>query len=180
MRRAMTLIVAASLAAAPGCSDRSPTSPMASTAASSEAAQAPAPGPVARPRNVVVIPPRGDGLPPGTWGSAEASLSVGPAGAKLEILSLNLPTGACFGMTGEIGQKIPGGQFSLPGIFTQLIGAYPGRIDYAAQYSGVVAGNTMSLTVMIPALELTFGPYVLVRGVTNSWTPCLYPGAGGH
>ena len=78
-------------------------------------------------------------------------------------------------MTGEIGRKIPGGQFSLPGTFTQLIGAYPGRIDYAAQYSGVVAGNTMSLTVMIPALELTFGPYVLVRGVTNSWTPCLYP-----
>ncbi len=176
MRKATVFILTASLAAALGCSESSPTAPMAATAASSEAAQAPAPGPVARPRNVVVIPPRGDGsLPPGIWGSAEASLAVGPAGAKLEILSLNLPTGACFGMTGEIGQKISGGQFSLPGIFTQLIGAYPGRIDYAAQYSGVVAGNTISLTVTIPALELTFGPYVLVRGVTNSWTPCLYP-----
>jgi hypothetical protein len=175
-RKAIVLLLAASLAAALGCSDRSPTSPAMGSAVSTEAIAGPTPGPVARPRNAVLVPPRGDkSLPPGVWGNAQASLAIGPNGATLEILSGNFPTGACFGKYGNTIQGIPDGRFSLPGTFTQLIGAYPGKIQYPAGYVGIVLGDTMSLTVTVPALHQDFGPYFLVKGVTHAWTPCLYP-----
>ena len=176
MRKAIAPLVAAGLAAAFGCSDKSPTSPMVSTAAASaQEADNPRPAPVARPRNTTTVDARVDPLPLGVWGSAEASLSVGKTGATLEILSLNLPAGGCFGKYGNIIQHVPGGRFSLPGTFTQLIGAYPGKIQYPAAYTGILLGDTLSLTVKVPSLNQTFGPYFLVRGVTTNWTPCLYP-----
>jgi len=176
MRKAMVLGLAAGLAAAFGCSDKSPTSPMTATASTlSQETDNPRPAPVARPRNTTTVDPRVQPLPEGIWGSAEASLSVGKTGAKLEILSLNLPSGACFGQYGDIIPHPPGGRFALPGTFTQLIGAYPGKIQYPAAYTGILLGDTLSLTVRVPGLNQTFGPYFLVRGVTNSWTPCLYP-----
>jgi hypothetical protein len=176
MRKLTGLLVAAGLAAGIGCSDRTPTSPMATTAsASAQEAESPRPAPVARPRHATLVEPRAEPLPEGVWGSAEASLSVGKNGARLEILSANLPSGACFGKYGDIIQHVPGGRFSLPGTFTQLIGAYPGKIQYPAAYTGILLGDTLSLTVSVPQLKQSFGPYFLVRGVTNSWTPCLYP-----
>lgn len=104
-----------------------------------------------------------------------ASLTLSKDGAKLDLLSLTLPTGGCFGAYGEISQPIPNGTFSIAGTFTQLIGAYPGKIEYAARYSGVVEGNRMSIAVAIPDLPQTFGPFLLTVGVNNAWTPCLYP-----
>lgn len=175
MRNPVAVLLAASFAAALGCSDRSPTSPMAATGEMSEAGGRPVTA-VGRSHNTAVLAPRSDGaLPPGVWGSAEASLSVGPAGARLEILSATFPMGACFGKYGDVIQGVPRGRFSLSGTFTQLIGAYPGKIQYPAQYSGLVQGDTISVTVTVPDLGQSFGPFLLVRGVTNSWTPCMYP-----
>jgi hypothetical protein len=175
IRRTAILMLAASVGGALACSDRSPTSPaMGATTVSSESTEAPALKAAGRSRNVVVVPPRGD-LPQGVWGSDEAILAIREGGANLEIFSLNFPTGGCFGRYGDVGQKIPSGRFSLPGTFTQLTGVYPGKIVYAAQYSGLVDGNTISITVSVPALQQSFGPFVLVRGVTHSWIPCPYP-----
>lgn len=177
MRKTVIFLLTATVTAAIGCSDRLPTSPRAS-AGSTEATEASTPGPAARAPIARVNPNRDKFLPPGVWGAAQASLAIGNNarnGATLQILSLNLPSGACFGQYGDIISRIPNGRFSLPGTFTQLIGAYPGKIQYPAQYSGIVLGNTLSLTVTVPALHQSFGPYLLVRGVTTSWTPCLYP-----
>ena len=177
MRKTTVLVLVALMAVAVACSDRSPTSPMLASAASSEASDASNPRPVARTRNVALVPARAEKfLPPGVWGSAEASLSIGPSSSTLEILSLpHSPTGACFGKYGNLGSEIPVGQFFISETFTQLIGAYPGRIVYAARYTGTATGNTITVTVTVPALDQVFGPFVLVRGVTNSWTPCQYP-----
>jgi hypothetical protein len=176
MRKAIVLVVAAGLAAAFGCSDKSPTSPVSAAVESSpQESDSPRPAPVARPRNPTTVDARMDPLPPGVWGSAEASLSVGRTGATLQILSGNFPTGGCYGKYGNIIQHVPGGRFSLPGTFTQLTGVYPGKFQYPAAYTGILLGDTLSLTVNVPGLNETFGPYVLVRGVTSSWTPCLYP-----
>jgi len=178
MRKATVLLLAAGLAAAFGCSDKSsPTSPMltASTSPEQQDANNPRPAPVARPRNTTTVEPRAEPLPEGFWGSPEASLSVGRNGATLEILSMNLPNGGCYGKYGDIIQHPPGGRFALPGTFTQLIGAYPGKMQYPAAYTGILLGDTLSLTVSVPSLNQSFGPYFLVRGVTTKWTPCLYP-----
>jgi hypothetical protein len=32
-------------------------------------------------------------------------------------------------------------------------------------------------TITVPALRQSFGPFLLTDGVTNAWTPCLYPGS---
>jgi hypothetical protein len=100
---------------------------------------------------------------------------VKESGGTLEILALTLPTGGCFGSYGEIAQPIRRGHFVLAGTYTQLIGAYPGRIDYPAQFSGSVDGNTMIITIVVPSQQQTFGPFVLTDGVNNAWTACQYP-----
>ena len=83
--------------------------------------------------------------------------------------------GGCFGTFGEIGQPIPMGRFVLAGTYTQLTGVYPGKMEYPAQFSGSVQGNTMTITISVPSQQQTFGPFVLTYGVDNAWTPCLYP-----
>jgi hypothetical protein len=74
-----------------------------------------------------------------------------------------------------IARAIPDGRFTLLGTHTQLTGVYPGHFDYTAQYSGVVEGNQITITGTVPSLPLQIGPFVLTRGVSSSWTPCLYP-----
>ena len=166
MRQTFFFILTASMGVSLACSDRSPTSPEMGTAvASSESA-------AGRSRHVVVVLPRSDGfVQPGVWGSPEASLTITRDSATLEILS----SGGCFGTYGEMAQSIPNGPFSIAGTHTQLTGVYPGKIQYPAQYSGVVQGNRMSITVTVPALQQPFGPYLLTAGVNNAWYPCLYP-----
>ncbi len=107
----------------------------------------------------------------GTWGSAQASLVASDTGATLQILA----SGSCFGSFGQFSQPVATGSFDVAGTFTQLTGAYPGQVQYAARFSGAVAGDQLTLTVTVAALAQTMGPFVLVRGVTSSWTPCLYP-----
>jgi hypothetical protein len=145
MRRTLCFALTGLLTVVLACSDRSPTSP--------EKAR----------------------LPPGMWGSDAASMTIkeGGAGANVEILALALPP--CFGSYGDISQEIPNGPFSLAGTYTQLTGVYPGRREYPAQFSGVVEGTRMTLTITVSGLPLVLGPFVLTYGVTNAWEPCRYP-----
>jgi len=129
-----------------GCSDRSPTSP-----------------------------DKGKALPPGVWGSDEASMAIETGSARVEIFAQAMPPNGCFGSYGDITQEIPNGRFSLAGTYTQLTGVYPGKREYPAQFSGSVEGTRMTLTITMPGLPLVLGPYTLTYGVTNAWGPCLYP-----
>jgi hypothetical protein len=177
MRRTLLLVLTASMGISIACSDRLPTSPQTGTTmASSEPAEAPPLKTAGRSRHVVVVPPHSDKfVQPGVWGSEQASLAITKDSATLEILSSTLPAGGCFGAYGEMTQPIPNGPFSIAGTYTQLTGYYPGKIQYAAQCSGVVEGNRMSITITVPALPQTLGPFLLAAGVTNAWSPCRYP-----
>jgi hypothetical protein len=108
---------------------------------------------------------------PGVWGSDQASLTIADSTASVHILA----SGGCYGSYGEIRQRIPVGAFALSGTYTQLIGAYPGTVQYAAQYSGTVVGQQMSLTITVAALQRAFGPYTLGSGVIERWPACAYP-----
>ena len=179
MLRTLLFILSASLGIPLACSDRSPTSPETGTnGASSESFEASPLKTAGRARHVVVVAPRPDGfVQPGVWGSENASLTITKDSATLALLASALPTGGCFGSYGEITQPIPNGNFSIAGTYTQLMGAYPGKVEYAARYSGVVEGNRMSIAIAVPALQQAFGPFLLTAGVNNAWTPCLYPGS---
>src|ERR1700693_1735167 len=169
MRRTLFLILTASMGIPVACSDRSPTSPeLEANMASPEIA-----GSI---RHVVAVPPHSNRfVRPGVWGSETASLTITKDGATLDILSLTFPTGGCFGAYGEMTQPIPKGRFSIAGTYTQLIGAYPGKIRYAAPCLGVAEGKRMSISFTVPALEQTLGPFLLTEGVNNAWSPCQYP-----
>ncbi len=178
MRRTLLLVLTGFLGMPLACSDRLPTSPLVGTSTASQdtggASEASAP---ARNRHVVVVAPRSaPTVTPGVWGSDSASLIITGGSATLEILSSMLPERGCFAAYGEIGQPIPNGTFSIAGTYTQLIGAFPGTIQYGARYSGFVAADTISITVEVPALQQAYGPYLLASGVNNGWSPCLYPG----
>lgn len=160
------------LAAAAGCSDRLPTAPASSAASGVESASA-SPG---RSRGTIVIPPRGiEGARFGTWGSDAASLTVEPAGGTLRVFGSAFLGVGCYGGLGEVPRSIPAGHFVLPGTFVQLTGVYPGRIEYQAEYDGVIDGDVMTLTITVPSLPRVLGPYRLVYGAGNAWVRCLYP-----
>jgi hypothetical protein len=173
MRRTLFLLLTAPIGISLACSDRSPTSPETATIlVASESAGTPPLKTAGRTRHVIVVPPRSNGfVQPGIWGSEKASLTITKDGATLEILA----SGGCSGSYGEMTQAITNGPFSIAGTFTQLMGAYPGKVVYAAQFLGVVEGNRMSIAIAVPALPQTFGPFPLMEGVNNVWSRCLYP-----
>jgi hypothetical protein len=161
MRRALFFVLTASIGTALACSDRFPTSPGIGTkAASTESAESPAATPAGRTRQTIVVAPRTGEPVQGVWGSDKASLRVKESGGTLDILALTLLTGGCFGTYGEIAQPIPRGRFTLAGTYTQLMGVYPGKVDYPAQFSGSVEGNTMTITIAVPSQQQSFGPFV--------------------
>jgi hypothetical protein len=106
-----------------------------------------------------------------TWVSDQASLTITADSATLRVLA----SGDCVGSYGQVGGPIPAHHFSLPGSYTQLIGAYPGRIDYAAHYEGQWDGNRLTLTVTVAALQQPVGPFHLTSGLKPAWPQCLYP-----
>src|SRR5437762_2859780 len=164
MRRTLFAILSASLGISLACSDRAPTSPVGTQAVGASSSKA-----AGRDRHVVVVPPRSDGfVQPGVWGSDNASLTVTQEGAKLDLLSSPFPKGGCFGAYGEMARPIPNGSFSIAGTYTQLTGVSPGKIEYAARFSGVVEGSRMSIAIAVPALQQTFGPSLLTVGVSNA------------
>lgn len=109
--------------------------------------------------------------PRGAWGTDDVGLTVADSSATL----LFLAAGGCYGSYGDIGQPIPAGAFTISGTYTQLIGASPGKLQYAAQYAGTVSGDRMSLTITVPALQRVLGPFTLTYGVRRTWNACLYP-----
>ena len=108
---------------------------------------------------------------PATWGSDQASLSIAENKATVQVLA----PGGCYGAYGDIDHAVLSGTFTLSGTYTQLIGAYPGSIQYTAEYAGTIVGNVMTLSISVPALQQTIGPFRLTAGVTSAWSACLYP-----
>jgi hypothetical protein len=107
---------------------------------------------------------------PATWGSDQASLRIAENKATVQVLA----PGGCYGAYGDI-DHVPSGTFALAGTYTQLMGVYPGSIQYSAEYAGTVVGNVMTLSISVPALQQTIGPFRLNAGVTSAWSACLYP-----
>jgi hypothetical protein len=107
-----------------------------------------------------------------TWGSDHAGLTIDRSKATLQIVA----SGGCYGSYGEIEQgSIPSGTFALSGTYTELTGAFPGSRQYAAEFTGTVAGNQMTLRVSVPALQQILGPFSLTAGVKKTWPACQYP-----
>ena len=81
------------------------------------------------------------------WGSDEVGLAVSNDTARLQFAASG---GNCYGSSGEIQNagKLTG-TFTLAGSYTQLIGATPGSRQYAAEYSGSINGDRMTLSVRI-------------------------------
>jgi hypothetical protein len=177
MRRPGILALFGSMALLVSCSEGSPTSPgKAISAAAGDTVEATIVKPGGHPRTAGVVASRGGGpLPPGVWGSDKASLTIRPGSATLDIFAMSFPPGGCYGSYGDVVASIPNGRFSIGGTYTQLIGAYPGKIAYASVLSGDVEGNRMTITISVPALQTAYGPFVLISGVTNSWVGCQYP-----
>ena len=80
-----------------------------------------------------------DGPLAGVWGSGQAGLNISDGAATLQITS----DGNCYGSYAVTTRSIPNGQFAVPGTYTQLMGAYPGKVDYPAQLTGTVTGNQL-------------------------------------
>ncbi len=108
---------------------------------------------------------------PAVWGSDQANLTFADSSATLVILA----SGGCFGSFGNFDRPLPAGPFSIPGTYTQLTGAFPGKIQYAALFSGTVTREQIAMTITVPALQGAIGPFALVQGVTAAWPACMYP-----
>lgn len=108
---------------------------------------------------------------PGVWGAEQASLTVEENKSTLYILA----GGGCYGSFGEIDQPIPSGAFTIAGRYTQLTGAFPGHVEYPAQFTGSVSGRHLTLRVTVAALPLSLGPFTLTSGIATTWPACLYP-----
>ena len=106
------------------------------------------------------------------WGSDRASLTIDQNTATLHILA----SGGCYGSYGEFedGGKLSG-TFALSGAYTELTGAFPGSRRYPAGFAGTVATNQMTLSVSVPALQTSLGPFSLTAGVQKTWPACAYP-----
>lgn len=107
----------------------------------------------------------------GQWSSNDADLTIADSSATLRILA----SGGCFGSYGQFDAPLPNGRFSIPGTYTQLIGAYPGTLHYTAQFSGSIRVTDLSITVAVPDLQATYGPFTLAHKSGPAWPQCLYP-----
>lgn len=114
------------------------------------------------------------------WGSDAADLSIQPDKAILRLLA----SGSCVGSYVEVEVPVLSLAFDLTGTYTQLTGAYPGKVTHPAQVSGTFRGDLMRVTVTVPSLSAVIGPLDLTRGVSpldltrgvsHNWTNCLYP-----
>lgn len=109
--------------------------------------------------------------PGSVWSSDDAALTVTGTGAELRLLA----PGGCVGSYVNITGPFLSLAINSDATFTQLIGAYPGHVTYAAQVSGSFRDNMLRLTVTVPEASRVIGPLDLVRGVRHDWPNCLYP-----
>ena|SRR5258706_281193 len=107
------------------------------------------------------------------WGSGQAGLTIDQNKVTLQIAA---SSGNCYSASGEIeGGTVPTGTFRRSGTYTELTGEFPGGHQYAAEYTGTVAGNQMTLSISVPALQKTVGPFSLTSGVKKTWPACQFP-----
>src|SRR4029079_6742345 len=102
--------------------------------------------------------------------SSDARLEVAATGAVLQIRA-----GNCYGSFGTIPSRMPSGEFTIDGMFTQLTGVAPGHTDYSATFTGNATDNRITITMNVPTLSNTIGPFTLTYGPSNALTACLYP-----
>lgn len=107
----------------------------------------------------------------GEWASGQADLMIADQSAHLAILA----DVGCIASYGDIPQSIPSGSFDLSGTYTQVTNIFPGTVQYPAQFSGTAQADQLSISVTVPALQQTFGPFTLAYGVHESWSVCAFP-----
>lgn len=94
----------------------------------------------------------------GTWGGAEASLTLGRFGGTVQYL--------CGAGTIDPGWRLSGdGTFAATGQHYFGGGPVPigGRPPHPAEYSGQIVGAVFTLTVTVTDVPATLGPFQLVR-----------------
>lgn len=99
-------------------------------------------------------------LPPGIWGGEHLRLDVTSAGATLEF-------DCARGVINEPLRLDTRGRFSAKGTFTPERGGPTrrhGSPSSAARYSGVVKGDTITLTILLEPGKERVGVYELTRG----------------
>lgn len=114
--------------------------------------------------------PVAEGPVTGTWGGERVGLSLDRSGGRLEY---DCATGTIAGPL--IASR--DGSFVAIGTHTPGQGG-PDRIgtippSYPARYTGTVARDTMTLRVVVPARDLTLGPFRLGRDASPQLLKCL-------
>lgn len=112
----------------------------------------------------------GETPPLGDWGSNQAALTIADTSARLLIAS-----GNCFIAYGDISGRIPGGQFTKSGTFTQLVGYAPGFVQYPATFTGTADATVISITATISGLGQSIGPLNVAQGVVKAFPACAVP-----
>lgn len=106
----------------------------------------------------------------GEWGAAHAGLVLDASGGRLEY-------DCAAGTIDEPVDPDTGGRFAADGSHTPGTGG-PTRVgetspSYPARYTGTVRGDTLRLTVEMPARQLVLGPFDMARGAQPMLTRCL-------
>ncbi|HET9985335.1 MAG TPA: hypothetical protein VFQ38_17170 [Longimicrobiales bacterium] len=99
-------------------------------------------------------------LAPGVWGADGANLTVASDHALLE---LSCAQGTITGplVVGEAGAVQADGTFGRVGGAPPPDGIFP---SYAARYTGRLAGDALTLSILVPATAQELGPFVLRKG----------------
>ncbi len=94
----------------------------------------------------------------GSWGGTVASLVLADSGGTLQ-----LPCGA--GAIDSAWTLSATGQFSASGSYFIEAGpvAAGGPTPHPAHYAGTVSGDRFTLTITVPDLNASLGPFVLIR-----------------
>jgi len=104
----------------------------------------------------------------GTWGGDKVEVVVTASGGSLQLCCA----------TGSVDQALTldgSGHFEANGTYTYLGGPIPvgGNQPVPAQYSGLVQGSTMTLSIGTPSG--TLGPFTLMLGQAGSFKGCVCP-----
>lgn len=95
----------------------------------------------------------------GSWGGAEASLTLSAAGGALTFQCGSGVVQSGWTLTND-------GIFTAAGTYTFAGGPVPpgGFQSHPARFSGKISGSTLTLTVAVLDLQQALGPYRLTRG----------------
>jgi hypothetical protein len=106
------------------------------------------------------------------WGSDQAALTIDQNQTTLRIMA----SGGCYGSYGEVAHGVfSSGTVTLSGTYTELTGVFPGSRQYDAAFTVTVSANQMIVSVAVPDLQRTVGPFTLAAGVRTMWPACRFP-----